>query len=452
MVVARKDKEIWGIHFLLLGFLLNVFVICLSFPHGLFAEEQNFIKGFSYEVRALISQTEQQVSTSPGNPENILQIPGRSFSLDIRPDFYFENSRLRLLCKPRSSSQWKRINEGIYKGDSDSEDELFINEWLAGLQMTDGVFGSYGRENIQWSPSYLLSPSNPFFRENGLRNPKSEVRGQDFARLVWVPTPSWSFSAIANTDEGAGKVIEDFHPAYGVKLDYTGYQKFFSLIPSYREKDRVRMGGFAGWRLNDGLLLYLEGVASQGTDALYPLVTAIRTPQGNPIIMLDDYKEDSTDLETEALFGASYTFQAGSTITMEYFYNSPGYNDRQAELFIDFINPTNQNVRALSSQSSKISQGPKDTDLVSDLKLSRLRKNYLYFQYQHSQINNVLSIIFRYTYNLDDNSSQLIPIVQYDLNDRIQLFLVGTQNFGSQEDEFRFFLDYSYFFGIQYTF
>jgi len=446
-----KKQVFWGHLVLLLGILLNVSVICLTFPQGLFAQEEYLFKNFSYEIRALISQTEQELSNSPANPENISDIAGRSFSLDIRPDFYFEYPGIRLLCKPRYSSQWSRIDEGIHTGDSDFEDDLFINEWLAGLQMTDSLFGSYGRENIQWGPSYFLSPSNPFFRENGLRNPKSEVRGQDFGRLVLVPSRSWSFSAIANTGEGADELIEDFYPAYALKLDYTGYQKFCSLIPSYREKDRARMGAFVGWRITDGLLLYLEGSAFQGTDALYPVEISIRTPQGNPIILLDDCKKDSDDLETMALFGTSYTFQTGSTVTMEYFYNSPGYNDRQAELFIDFANPLNQNLSTLSSESSGLFQGPKDADLISDLKLTRLRKNYLYLQYQHSQVHNVLSLSFRYTYNLDDNSSQLIPIVQYDLNDRVQLFLVGTQNFGSQEDEFRFFLDYTYFFGIQYT-
>ena len=208
------------------------------------------------------------------------------------------------------------------------------------------------------------------------------------------------------------------------------------------------MGAFAGWRLTDGLLFYTEGIFSQGTDVLYPIETSLPTQGGNSFVLLDDSQDNSNDPETISLFGTSYTFQAGPTVTLEYLYNSPGYNDKQADLFIDFVNPMNKQLGALSSEPF---QGSIGANIISDLKLSRLRKNYLYFQYQHSQIHNVLSIIFRYTYSVDDNSSQLIPIVQYDLNDSTQLFLVGAQNFGSQEDEFRFLLDYSYFFGIQYT-
>jgi hypothetical protein len=46
------------------------------------------------------------------------------------------------------------------------------------------LYLSYGRENLQWGPSYLFSPSNPFFHDNGRSNPKKEIPGMDFARLV----------------------------------------------------------------------------------------------------------------------------------------------------------------------------------------------------------------------------------------------------------------------------
>jgi hypothetical protein len=33
----------------------------------------------------------------------------------------------------------------------------------ARLRLTECLFVSYGRENLQWGPSALFSPSNPFF-------------------------------------------------------------------------------------------------------------------------------------------------------------------------------------------------------------------------------------------------------------------------------------------------
>ncbi len=73
-------------------------------------------------------------------------------------------------------------------------------------------------------------------------------------------------------------------------------------------------------------------------------------------------------------------------------------------------------------------------------------------QYQHTQIWDVLDVILRYTYNLDDNSSQFIPILEYDIGDHAQLFLIGRQSFGSEDTEFRSVLDYRWILGLQYTF
>ena len=45
-----------------------------------------------------------------------------------------------------------------------------------------------------------------------------------------------------------------------------------------------------------------------------------------------------------------------------------------------------------------------------------------------------------------------IPVAIYDLNSHIQAFVVGTQNFGDKDSEYKLFLDYSYFFGFQFTY
>jgi hypothetical protein len=410
---------------------------------------QELSEGFSYELRVLANERVSDVSDSPINPQNVLEIPKYTFNLDLRPDFYLNYRKLRLMAKPRYIMTWTRIEDGFRDGESDWDNDLFVNEWLAGLQPISSLFVSYGRENLQWGPSYLTSPSNPFFRDNGTRNPKLEIRGQDFARMVWVPSSSWSFSAIANTGKGENDLIKGFEPAYALKMDYTGYRKYFSVIPSYREKDRARLGAFAGWTVTDGLLLYTEATASQGTDVLYPVKTGQFTPLGVPVIRLEQTKDNSNSLEAIALFGASYTFDLGPTLTLEYLYNGPGYVDSQIDSLLDF---TSQLDRIIGIIPPDLINRFFDLSDFTDLGLALFRRHYLNFQYQHPQIWDDLSIGLRYTFNVDDQSSQLIPLVQYDLNDHLQLFLVGTQNFGSKRDEFRFFVENSYFFGLQYTF
>ena len=71
--------------------------------------------------------------------------------------------------------------------------------------MRENLFVSYGRENLQWGPSFLFSPSNPFFQDNGRRNTYLEVPGMDFGRLVFIPASAWAISFIANTGEGLNK-------------------------------------------------------------------------------------------------------------------------------------------------------------------------------------------------------------------------------------------------------
>ncbi len=406
-------------------------------------------EGFSVEFRIYGIETSNKVSGSRANPQNILEIPRYTLELELRPDFYLNYRRLRLSFRPRNTFIWQKWEDGLKSGEDDEDIDLFVNYWLAGLQMTDSLWISYGRENIQWGPSYLVSPSNPFFANNGLANPKREVPGQDFGRALWAPTSSFSASFIANTGECEAEFLEDFERVYALKLDLTGHKKYFSLIGSSREHDRERLGAYAGWTVTGGLLVYFEGQISQGTSALYPVETDQTTPTGDPIITLEETEDDSDSLEYELIVGQSYTFEAGPTITLEYFYNSPGYNDKQAEEILDFADQVNE-VLVLPPVLQQ--QVDLNFEQTTDLRLRRLRKNYLLLQYQHANIRDILNIALRYTYNLDDSGSQLNPIIQYDLNDNTQLFLVGVQNFGDKEDEFRFFVDYSYFIGFQYTF
>ena len=403
--------------------------------------------GFSFELKALASQTTSDLNDSSLNPRNIFGLPKYAFQVEVRPDFYLNYGKLKLMAKPRNIMTWVRIEDGVRSGESDWDNDLFVNEWIAGLQPWDSLFFSYGRENIQWGPSYLVSPSNPFFRENGLRNPKREVRGQDFGRLVWAPDSAWSVSLFANTDEGENEFVQDFENVYAMKVDYTGYRSYLSVIPSYKDRDRERLGAYGGWKATDGLLFYGEGTVAQGTEVLYPQETGRTFLSGEPIIELENSQDDSNNLEGTALAGASYTFELGPTLALEYLYNSTGYTDEQWDKVEDYVQELGRIIRLIPSE---LLQNLFDrTDLLIDPEVTQLRKHYLNFQYLHPQLLEDLDISLRYTFNLDDNSSQLIPVAIYDLNNHLQAFVVGTHNFGGSDTEFKLFIDHSYFFGFQ---
>ena len=407
---------------------------------------QEIKDGFGYSFRALGYVTTAHPSDSPINPGNIWQIPDYSLNLNLRPDFFLDFRTLNVIFKPRLNLQWTHWGEGPRSGDNQLEDDWFVNEWLVRLRLHEGLFASYGRENLQWGPSWLVSPSNPFFRDNGQSNPTSEVPGLDFGRLVWMPDASWTSSFIANTGEGTQEFIGEFKNTYAVKIDYTSFKKYASLIVSHREGERARVGGFAGWTASDALLLYGEGAIFKASDYWYPLRSAVAQAGVNPDLFL----QEDNSLEGIVLLGGTYTFEAGPSMGMEYVYNGAGFNDDQVDQFFQIANKGSE---IFEDYQQAIFDALQDrTDNPPSYNVKMLRKNYLMLQYSHLQIRDVLSVILRYTYNIDDSSSQLLPIVQYSLGDHSQAYLVGSQTFGSKDSEFKMLIDRSVMVGIQYTF
>ena len=403
-------------------------------------------EGFEYSIRFLTSGIYQDVSNSSQNPNNdFFRIPRYLAELELRPDARLNFRRLELSVKPRLNVEWKVWEDGPRKGDDEFDDDLFINEWLARIRIAEGLFVSYGRENLQWGPSYLFSPSNPFFMDNGRGNPKREVAGMDFARLVWLPGISWTVSLIANLDEGRQEFrYYEFDKTYAVKLDYAGQEEYAGLILSHRESDRTSLGAYGGWTATDALLLYGEGVVSRGSNALYPKNAS--NPFGASMEAEDD---DDSSLKGIILAGGSYTLEMGPTLTVEYVYNGPGYSNTQAEAYYRLRREASD-AYALTGSISDLSR--LTLSRTADPKLRFLRRNYVMFQYNHTDIRDVLNLTFRWTQNMDDGSGQFTAIVECFVGDHTQLFLVGSVNSGGRDTEFRTPLGCQCMIGLEYTF
>lgn len=400
----------------------------------------------SYSLRILTFGVYQDPAESTQNPGNgFLRLPTYRMETEIRPDIALDLDRLHLSAKPRMRIGYQGWREGALEGRSEWDEEVFVNEWLFRFRVSDVLFVSYGRENLQWGPSYLLSPSNPFFRENGRRNPKQEIPGMDFVRVVWMPDTSWTLSFIANTEEGRQPVSsEPFRRTYALKLDYTGRESYGSLLLSHREGDRNRLGFFAGRTLTDALLLYGEGVISRGTGALYPC--ADQGPLGGSLQTL---REEGASLAPTILLGGAYTLQAGPTLTMEYVYNSPGYNDGEAELFCRI---RGRAAEALGETGPIASQAAGTLARTLDTGLRLLRRHYLMLQFNHNDIRDFLNLTFRWTWNLEDRSGQFTSIAECFLGNHLSLFSVGTVNTGGGDTEFGSILDLQWILGLEVVF
>lgn len=402
---------------------------------------------FSLDFRILTYGIIQEPADSSQNPENdFLQIPHYLMDPEIRPDLRLNMDFLDLSAKPRMRLEYSVWREGDIKGESSWNDDWYINEWLARLKVRENLFLSYGRENLQWGPSFLFSPSNPFFQDNGRRNPYLEVPGMDFGRLVWIPESSWTLSFIANIDEGRNKTTgpDPFEKTYALKIDYTGRQNYGSIILSHREDSMNSLGFFGGSTISDTILLYGEGVIIQGSRALYPKEDLF--PFGASMQKLH---QDDPTIKPVLLIGGSYTFGNSGTLTLEYVYYSPGYSDAQADRFYSLRRNA---AEAISSAGLVSALGRKVLGQTANTGLRFLRKDYVLLQYTQNSIKNRIDLFLRWTQNLDDGSGQLTTSVAYSLGKHLELFSVGTVMPGGKDTEFGSILDSHWMIGLKYTF
>ena len=412
------------------------------------SNEKTLAERFSMDFRALTyGIIEEPAASTQNSGNNFLQLPRYLGDLELRPDLRFNADPLDLSAKPRMRLEYSAWKSGIRSGDTDWDDDWYVNEWLARLKVRENLFLSYGRENLQWGPSSLFSPSNPFFQDNGRRNPYLEVPGMDFGRLVFIPASSWTVSFIANTNEGRNKVTgpTPFDKTYSLKIDYTGRENYGSMVLSHREgSNKNLLGFFGGWTLSDAILLYSEWALTQGSEALYP-----RKDRSLFGTSMQQVYEDDHALKPVVLVGGSYTFETKGTLTMEYAYNGAGYSDAEADRYYSLRRKAADTVD-LGGRMSGLAYATLGQTASTGLRF--LRRNYALLQYTQNNIRNNIDLTLRWTQNLDDGSCQFTTLVTYSLGNYLELFSVGTLDGGNKNTEFGSLLDYQWMIGMKYTF
>jgi len=413
---------------------------------------------FSANIGILSYGVVQNPADSIVNPHNdLLELPGYVANFEMRPDLYFDSSYLELSVKPRAKVDFQAWEEGMRENDTEWEHEGYVNEWLVRANAWHKIFVSYGRENLQWGPSFLFSPSNPFFTDNGRINAYMEVPGMDFGRLVFVPHVNWSLSLIVNTDEGRSVPLgpDPFSPIYAVKMDYTGEKAYGSFIYSRKDfKQANTFGFFGGWTASDALVLYTEGSMRRGSDAYYP----VEDTSSFGASLQRSYSDDH-EIKPTVLAGCAYTFENSGTLTLEYLYNGQGYNNDEADLYFttarnvsDFYNKLLQDAASDAERediAALFKRNASSQNASPGLRF--LRKNYAMLQYHQVNIKNRLNISLRWTQNIDDGSGQLFGLFSYFLGNHWELFSSGLINAGNEETEFGSVLDYQVMLGLKFT-
>lgn len=331
------------------------------------------------------------------NRGNLLGISSRQASGELRLDLEYRHQDLLLAIKPRLNVTDQSWDYGPQDGQSDTATDLYVQEWIARYRVTDQLFASYGREDLQWGPSYLISPSNPFIVDNGENNPFLEVPGLDYARLSAVVSDSLTGQLIANVGKGELDPISPFKNVYAGKVDLVGTGRYGSVILSQRNDGPLTLGGYAGWTLSDALLAHLEGNITEDGDG-------------------------------QLLAGGSYTFSDGSSLVLEYYYNGMACNKNEiANCFLP----------------------------VGDTEPGQLlfRRNYGFAQYADTEFLTARTgFILRSTLGLDDGSALLTAIIDYEVNDFTEVFTVIDWFTGADNDEFGSVLKSSVMAGLRFSY
>lgn len=433
---------------IILWMLIPPIVRAEADPENTSSSDIRYSEHFSADLRILTYGVIQEPSESTQNPNNnLINIPQYVADLEVRPDIRFNSRFFDAFAKPRAKLDFRSWEEGNLSKETQWDDDWYVNEWMVRFKAGERVFISYGRENLQWGPSFFYSPSNPFFSDNGRSNPFMEIPGMDFGRLVIVLHPLWTMSFIVNTDEGRNVLLGPgkFENTYAVKIDFTGRQNYASIIVSDKDNQDCNtvVGFFGGWTVSDAVILYGEGNLTKGNRALYPQ----RDFSLMGISMVQAHKNDS-DFKPVLLVGGSYTFENSGTLTLEYMHNGPGYDNKDADLYYSL----RQDGADLFNMGGIIGLfGASVLSQTGNTGLRFLRKNYAMIQYYQGNIKNRVDMTLRWTQNIDDGSGQFLGLLSVSLGNHFEIFSSGVINAGKGDTEFGSILNYQAMLGLKFT-
>ncbi len=403
--------------------------------------------GFSANLRALSFVEAQFPALSTQNPENaFLHLHRYSAAFELRPDLYYDGPAASAVFKPRFTSTWRWWEDGAPEDERDRLTKAFVNEWRVQAAPHGALFLSIGKEKLLWGPAFLASPSNILFENAEKTDPKAEVEGRHLAKMLYLSSGEVTITALTGTERDDAVTQGSDDPLRAVKLDWVGASAAVSLVGYARRDGRLRLGSYGQWTASDGLLLYYDGIVTRGTDGLYPSADPV-DPLGGQLV---ERYDGSRRLYPTVVAGGGYTFLSGSTVSMEFLYNRPGYGDTDAEEYYRLRAEAGDHYfdgGPLAGLSSRMLGGTAETGLLY------LRRYYLMGQYQVREAGEVMDLIVRYVHGIEERAGQASAIIEWKLTDRLQLFSVAMMSIDrGKTTEFNAVLDRRFLAGVEHHF
>ncbi len=369
-------------------------------------------------LRLVASHRSQRLSLGALNPDNrALNLPSRTSEGEARLDLTLAVGPFDVTAKPRGRVTRDAWSDGRRAGEAEGETDALLLGGVVRGRLGDRLFGSFGRETLQWGPGQLVNPANPFFAENGRENPLREIPGLDFARAVWLVGDGITLSWLTNTGVGEGTPLNTpWQPSHALQVEVTGQEASGGAVLHGGRGRPPSAAAFGQWTASDALLAYGEVRVSRGTEGRYPGPTGVAAS-----------REEDGRLYPFALLGASYTLEGGTALSLEYAYHRDGYDRGEAGRFFDLAH----------ARADLVARGlapPGDPDDTLGLRL--LRRHYLFGQVLRAELWDRLTLVLRWTQNLDDRSGLATGYAEWNLADRWRLFGFGAGGTGGNRAEF----------------
>lgn len=402
---------------------------------------------WSFQIMSFGRTTGFQNKIGSLNPENrIAKINNYDGGLYLRPEFKLKLSNWEFWVKPRLHLDFPK-NEyprgtNVWEFGNNST-EVFLQELKSRWQVNNKVFIQGGRYLKQIGTSIFINPSNPFIVNTSRLNPKIELVPMDFAEINYSPNDSWNYTLIANLGAAQTGIYKepffDFSRNYGLLVEHYGASDNAGLILSMDENQKYHLGGYAQKNMSDALLLWTDFSLDYRTNRFYPVV-------GN-YTKLIDYEmvngSENDKIFISGLIGASYTFNWGPTLQVEYYHNGKGYNDEQFKIYKDLIT---------SGKDFNFDITRKLTDLnlgrTINSGLSYNRQNYLFIQLNQNDVFGKLNVNLRNLYSIDDGVNQLSTLLEYDVADNLEIYGIALNSTSPKEIDLTKLINYQVMIGL----
>ena len=345
------------------------------------------------------------------NPDNqIARLPEQSQRAELRFDFKAEHDKLHLSLRP--ILRWQKNSNAF---SDETRHEAYLSQGRLRWSLAEAWNLSAGREVMTWGAGQFRSPSNPFYFDNGRSDPLRELSGLDAMKLSWTPDTRHSLSVgyivSSGHDDGA---IDNWQDTWILRATQRESNWAGGIALAKKAGQQVFVGIDGQYTLNDAVLLYVEVGSSTHLAALQSPVDAAQ-----PF-----YIDTESARHTNALIGASYTFENGQSLGLEYLHQGHGFTAAEEAAYFN------------RAASATLPSGANTLSMALAYAPPLLGRDYLYLLWQNNILESDGYWRLMWARSLTDHGSQFSGYAEWTLGRRLSAFVLGIKPLGDARQEF----------------